>query len=247
VQLLNTNRPSRPLEEVLAELRARPDILSSDQLTQRRSDRLATEIDDLDALLGGGVPVGTVVELVRGRLSAGTAVALRLIERLTHLGHLVALVDGADAFDGETAGRIGVDLERLFVAQPPTLQAALRATYALVNSGGFPLVVLDIGQLGERERAPASTTWLRLARAAELAHVGLVILGREGCSPGSFAGICLTPEGVRPRFAGRGRHRTFKGVELTLTLTRNKLGIPPGRAHLQLEAPLLEPPLAARR
>jgi hypothetical protein len=244
--LLNATGQTRPLAEIVAELRARHDLLSSDELTQRRSDRLTTEIPELDALLGGGFPMGVVVELARGKLSAGTAVALRLIERLTSLGHLVALCDGANAFDGETAARAGVDLDRLFLAQPATLHDALRATYALVTSGGFPLVVLDLGSLADRERPPVGSTWMRLARSAELSHVGLLILGSERCSPGSFAGICLSPEGVRPQFSGRGRHRVFKGVELTLSLTRNKLGIPPGRARLMLEAPLLEPPVRAR-
>jgi hypothetical protein len=243
---LNNVASTQSLPEIVAALRARRDIVSSDELTQRRSDRLSTEIPELDALLGGGFPMGTVVELTRGRQSAGTAVALRLIQRLTKLGHLVALCDGGNAFDAETAARIGVDLDRLFLAQPPTLQAALRSTYALVTSGGFPLVVLDLGSLADRERPPSSSSWLRLARAAELAHVGLLVLSSERCTPGSFAGICLSPEGVQPRFSGRGRNRLFKGVELSLSLTRNKLGIPPGRARLKLEAPLLEPPERAR-
>ena len=243
---LNTRLASRSLEEMVAELQARGDLLSSDKLKQRRSDRLPTELPELDALLGGGLPLGSMVELTRGQLSSGTAVALRLVERLTARGHLVAYCDGANSFDGESAARAGVDLERLFWAHPPTLQAALRATYALVTSGGFPLVVLDLGALGDRDRPPSGTSWLRLARAAELARVGLLVLGSERCSPGSFAGACLVPELVRPQYVGRGRNRRMKGVELTLALTRNKLGVPTGRARLVLEAPLLEPPERAR-
>ena len=92
---LNTNRSAGALDEMVAALRARGDLLSSDKLTQRRSDRLPTELPELHALLGGGLPLGSMVELTRGQLSSGTAVALRLVERLTACGHLVAYCDGA--------------------------------------------------------------------------------------------------------------------------------------------------------
>ena len=119
-------------------------------------------------------------------------------------------------------------------------QQALRC--ATANKEAMHQVVLDLGALGDRERPASGTSWLRLARAAELAHVGLLVLGSERCNPGSFAGACLVPELVRPQYVGRGRNRRMKGVELTLALTRNKLGVPAGRARLVLDAPLLEPP-----
>ena len=69
--------------------------------------RLATGIDALDALLGGGFPRGRVSEIT-GPLSSGrTSLALALLAAATRAGEIAAVVDAADAFDPDVRRRRG--------------------------------------------------------------------------------------------------------------------------------------------
>ncbi len=224
------------LEEVVAELKARRALLSEEELTQRSSGQLRTEIPELDRLLGGGLPLGKLVELLHTRKGAATAVAYRVLARSTAVGHAVALCDLAMAFDPRMALLAGADLERLFCARPRTTRAALQSADALLYSGAFPLVVLDLGQGLGRERPPPRASWLRLSRRAELARAGLLVLASERWGPGALASVCLQPGPARSRFTGQGLNRTYEGTEVTLERVRNKLGLPPGKARVFFSA-----------
>jgi len=65
--------------------------------------------EGLDGLLNA-FPEGRLSEIVGPRSSGGGSLLLALLARAALRGGLVALVDGADAFDPETAMRAGLDL-----------------------------------------------------------------------------------------------------------------------------------------
>ena len=72
-----------------------------------------TGIEALDQMLGGGLPLGAITELV-GPLSSGrTGVALRTVAAAMREGNMCAWVDASDAFDPESAAGNGVRLEQL--------------------------------------------------------------------------------------------------------------------------------------
>lgn len=116
---------------------------------------LPTGIAALDRALGGGLPRGRLSE-IRGCGSAGaTSLAQRLTARVTASGDLAAWVDGADAFDPESAAAAGIELGRLLWVRPPDLLAAFSAAELLLSLGGFTLVVLDVGD-GPPPLSPSS-------------------------------------------------------------------------------------------
>jgi len=79
----------------------------------RAPETLPTGIQELDALLGGGVPRGGITEIVGSSTTGRTALALSILSRATQKGAACAWVDVVDAFDPESAATRGVILERL--------------------------------------------------------------------------------------------------------------------------------------
>ena len=98
----------------------------------------------LDAALGvGGVPRGRVVEIFGPESSGKTTLALQIVAEAQKLKGLAAFVDAEHALDPAYAGKLGVDVDNLFVSQPDYGEQALEIAEALVRSGGMDVVVID--------------------------------------------------------------------------------------------------------
>jgi hypothetical protein len=72
-----------------------------------------TGIDALDELLKGGLPVGSISELVGPECSGRTSVALSFLARMTETGKVCAWIDVSNVLDPNSAAAVGVDLARL--------------------------------------------------------------------------------------------------------------------------------------
>src|SRR5271168_1500319 len=74
---------------------------------------MATGIVALDELLGGGLPVGAISEIVGPECSGRTSLALAFLARITRQGKVCAWVDVSDTLHPESAAAAGIDLDRL--------------------------------------------------------------------------------------------------------------------------------------
>lgn len=72
-----------------------------------------TGIAPLDALLGGGVPLGAITEFVGAECSGRTAVALSFAAQVIAQEKICAWIDVSDAFSPEAAAAAGVSLSQL--------------------------------------------------------------------------------------------------------------------------------------
>lgn len=98
----------------------------------------------LDAALGiGGLPRGRIIEIYGGESSGKTTLALHCIAEAQKAGGYALFVDAEHALDTEYAKVLGVDIDRLFIAQPTTGEEALEIMDSMVKSGAMDLVVLD--------------------------------------------------------------------------------------------------------
>jgi RecA/RadA recombinase len=165
-------------------------------------------IEAIDALLGGGFPGHRISEVVGAPSSGRTSVALSLLAHTTRdVGELVAVVDRADAFDPSSAEAAGVDLDRVLWARVDEARAALRCVERLLETGGIPLVLLDLGAPAlassrSRDRgATSSSVWIRLARCAAQTRSALVVLTPER-TIGAQAEVALEMQPTRPCFSG---------------------------------------------
>jgi hypothetical protein len=174
----------------------------------------ATGIPEVDALLGGGLPVGAISEVTGPKSSGRTGLANSFIAQQTQEDRVCAWIDAGDAFDPESAAAIGVSLRQLLwvrcqSARGPAkgkpwtwLDQALRATDLLLQAGGFAAVVLDLGDTtpDDASRIPLAT-WFRFRQAADRTRCCLVVLGLEAYTQSSAA-VVLECASLQPRTAG---------------------------------------------
>lgn len=73
----------------------------------------ATGVQEIDALLEGGLPLGAITEMVGPECSGRTSVALSFIAQMTQTGKVCAWVDVSNMLQPESAAAAGVDLSRL--------------------------------------------------------------------------------------------------------------------------------------
>ncbi len=199
-----------------------------------RTPAQATGLDAVDRLLGGGFPRGHLSE-ISGPVSAGrTSLALVLLERTTRSGELAAVIDPGDSFDPSSAARAGVALERVLWAHPPDQRRALQCTERLLQTEGFPLVVLD---LVGRDRAIEPAAGLRLARLAAGNRSTLLILSQQRLS-GPQAALSLDLRISRAHFSGRPS--LFEGIESTAVVLRHRSAPTEGQARVRFTGSPIE-------
>lgn len=185
-----------------------------------REEPLATSVPALDLLLGGGLPRGTLVELV-GRGSCGRlSVLLAALKAVTDTGETVALVDLGGQLDPQSATAFGLDLERLLWLRPSVLSDTVAAAELLVNTG-FPLVVVDLGLPPVRGRTPLAS-WLRLARGS-FTHRAVVLVGSPYRLSGCAAAAVVTAGWGRGRWSGAvGTPRLLHGLTARMEVARQR-------------------------
>jgi recombination protein RecA len=188
--------------------------------------RIATGLAALDALLDGGFPRGQVAELVGPRTSGRTRVLLGTLASVTGRGAWAALVDGTDGLDPAAAAALGVPLGRLlWIRCGGRVAAAWRAADVLVQSGGFELVAVDLGDLPPWAlgRTPPAV-FVRLQRAVERRAAGLLVAGPRRVA-GSLAAVAvaLAPRRIRWAPGGPG---LLAGLETEARLVRSRTRAP---------------------
>jgi hypothetical protein len=172
-------------------------------------EMVSSGIFEIDKLTGGW-PRGYLSEVCGPASSGRTSVLLASLASATHREEVCALVDTTDAFDPISAVAAEVDFERLLWVQcgdsrprasdfrpqtsnlksnvrDPThevrqLERALRVTDLLLQSGGFGLVAIDLGDVPiQAARRIPLTTWFRFQRAVEYTPTVLFVVAQAPC------------------------------------------------------------------
>ncbi|MFZ1166566.1 MAG: hypothetical protein WAO04_05210, partial [Candidatus Sulfotelmatobacter sp.] len=160
----------------------------------------------------------------------------------TRRGECCALVDASDALDPQSAAAAGVELDQLLWVRcgenspEKSLVQLLRATDLLLESGGFGLIALDLGDLPpQAARRIPLTTWFRFRRAVEHTLTVLLVVERQ-----SIAGSCsslLVKLGNRAdepstdsQFQTPSHAQLLTGLEITAELVRSRLDRKPVRS-----------------
>ena len=97
----------------------------------------------LDLALGGGIPRGRITEIFGSESSGKTTIALHAVAEAQKAGGMALFVDAEHALDTEYARELGVDIDKLYVAQPTTGEEALEIMDSMIQSGAMDIVVLD--------------------------------------------------------------------------------------------------------
>src|SRR5580693_2340393 len=144
--------------------------------------------------LTGGLPRGCLTEICGPASSGRTTLLLAALAAATRRGECCVLVDASDALYPQSAAAAGIELDRLLWVRcgenstraEHRLEQLLRATDLLLESGGFGLIVLDLGDLPpQAARRIPLTTWFRFRRAIEHTPTILLTIERQ-----PIAGSC---------------------------------------------------------
>jgi hypothetical protein len=173
---------------------------------------VSSGVREIDTLTGG-LPRGCLTEVCGPPSSGRTSVLLAALAAATRRQEVCALVDISDAFNPHSAAAAGVNFERLLWVRCGRLQKsgspqrlpsalleagsdieknekietpvaqALRVTDLLLQSGGFGLVIIDLGDtpLKTARRIPL-TSWFRFQRAVEHTATVLFLISQVPCA-----------------------------------------------------------------
>jgi hypothetical protein len=165
-------------------------------------ERVSSGIREIDALTGG-LPRGCLSEISGSASSGRTSVLLATLAAATRRHEVCALVDTTDALDAASAAAAGIDPERLLWVRcgetglrprtpdrghrPPSefraLEQALRVTDLLLQSGGFGLVAIDLGDVSQAAaRQMPLASWFRFQRAVEPTPTVLLVVAQAPCA-----------------------------------------------------------------
>jgi hypothetical protein len=203
-------------------------VTPASQLEVRPAPEMVSSgVGEIDALTGG-FPRGGLTEVCGTASSGRTSVLLATLAAATQRQEVCALVDVSDAFDPVSAAHAGVDFERLLwvrcrasqeyfsprrhrateknnVQRVETpVEQALRVTDLLLQSGGFGLAVIDLGDVPVRiaRRIPL-TSWFRFQRAVERTPTVLFVVTQTPCAQ-TCAALLLKMQASRKRLSASG-------------------------------------------
>lgn len=204
---------------VVEQLRER--IRKLEAAPRRYLSSLRTGLPPFDALFpGGGLPLGSAVELWGEAASGRLHLALRVVAAAHREGRLAAYVDGPGELYPPAVLADAVDLRKLLIVQPPPETGGpgrlVWSTLQLLRSGAFAAVVLDLTHTGQRlsftqgqklrEAAIRSGTLLLLLTPAESPAQGMLRLRTRATARGGSVEGELEIEVAHGRNTGRRVH-----------------------------------------
>jgi hypothetical protein len=211
-------------------------------------EMISSGIAAMDALTGG-LPRGCLTEICGPASSGCTTLLLAALAAATRRGEFCAVVDASDALDPQSVADAGVELNRLLWVRcgensphaEHGLEQLLRAADLLLESGGFGLIALDLGDLpAQAARRIPLATWFRFRRAVE--HTPTVLLAVERQSiAGSCSSLLIKLRlglsgdrvGEQPmdfEFPAPTHAQLLTGLEITAELVRSRLNRKPVRS-----------------
>lgn len=98
----------------------------------------------LDQALGiGGIPKGRIIEIF-GPLSSGkTSLAFSIAAQVQKAGGDVVFIDAEHAIDPKYARQLGVDTDKMVIAQPESGEEALNIVEEFIRKGQPELIIID--------------------------------------------------------------------------------------------------------
>jgi recombination protein RecA len=206
-----------------------------------------TGFPELDAALGiGGLPRGRLTEILGTPTSGATTISLTLLARAQERGDLAGYVDLSRTFDAEYAAAAGVDLHALLLARPRTAADALELIYALVESGGVGVLVVEslaLLQSVPRDAALLDQALRILPGSLAASPCALIVLtplpyGTEMVRALGFGGSALAHAAALrlhvAREAWLEAEQGPPGCAARVTVLKHRLGSPDGQAQLLL-------------
>jgi len=155
------------------------------------AELMSTGIAEVDRI-AGGLPRGAITEIIGLPSSGRTSLLHSALAAATARQEVCALVDASGSFDATSAAAAGIDfVQLLWIQCASNVDHAIKATDLLLQSGGFGLVALDLGDVPyQQSRRIQLSWWFRFRRAIENTPSALLVISRDP-NPRSCASLVL--------------------------------------------------------
>ena len=224
---------------------------------------ISTGCISLDEIIGQGLPRCRIMEIAGVESGGKSTLALFLISQIQKQGGKAAFIDAEFAFDGKYSSNIGVDVSKLFLSQPESLEEGMDVLRELINTNAFDIIVIDSvaalvpkSEIEEKEMLKTN-----VAVQARLLGKALRILSSEIANSKTiviflnqlrekigifFGDKTVTPGGRALKFFASVRLDVKKGKKITnsndvqignqiiCTAVKNKVGFPWKKTTLDL-------------
>ena len=137
------------------------------------ADRIPTGVKRLDEALGGGLPLGRVVEFYGLPASGKTLVAQLIISQAQKMGGDCVFVDAEGAFDPDFAKKLGVNVEELALVQTGIGEDIIDTVAKRLKAEPAVVVIDSIGAMITRGEFDESVEKVFMAPKARLMSKGL--------------------------------------------------------------------------
>jgi RecA DNA recombination protein len=153
---------------------------------------LSTGVPEVDTITGG-LPRGAITEIFGLASSGRTSLLVSILAHATNEQEICALVDANDVFDPASAAGTGIAFDQLLwvrcsgeesskLPEGRKIEQAFKAADLLLQSGGFGLVILDLGNIPPPDvRRIISSWWFRFRRAIENTPTVMVVIAQASC------------------------------------------------------------------
>jgi hypothetical protein len=159
------------------------------------------------------IPRGTITEIYGAASSGKTSFLHTFLTTATLNGEFCALVDAANNFHPH--GCETGDLTRLLWVRCTDAIQALKCADLLVHSGGWGIIVLDLGGIPPQfvQKLPISY-WYRFRRAVENTPTAFVVIESEPFVK-NCAAMILEMSALKPVWSGRHKDfRLLRGIDV---------------------------------
>ena len=138
----------------------------------------------LDQALGGGYPVGKIIEIYGPESSGKTTLTIHAMKSMQQTGRSVVFIDAEHAFDPTYAEAIGVNVEDMIICQPDNGEMGLEIAEGMIRSGEVGLVVVDsVSALTPKKQLEGNHGDANVGLQARMMSQGLMkLVGAENTS-----------------------------------------------------------------
>lgn len=149
-------------------------------------DRISSQSVLIDRCLGGGFPLGRVIEIYGNEGSGKTTLCMHLLAECQRIGGISVMIDLENCYSVDYSKELGVDVDKLIISQPNSGDEAFRIAKALMVEKGaetkseVPLVIVfdSVAALASEDELSGEVTDHKYAPVARLMSQSLRRLTR---------------------------------------------------------------------
>jgi len=205
----------------------------------------------------GGHPVGKLIEIFGPESSGKSTIVLHAIANFQKLPGECVLIDVEQSFDRVYATSIGVDVDRLSIAQPDSMEDAYNIAIELIKTGDTRLIVMDShtaampkkivdGEVGDvtigLQARVNSTSLGKIKPLLRSNRCTMMSIAQLRTAVGNYGNPEQPTGGLAYKFYADLRYKVYKTLDkenklnkTTVEVIKNKCAIPFGKAMFNID------------